>query len=304
MPPAIAYGGAFIFLVAAFVVSWGLLTVYRLSLRPILLGIASLFFFSVGGLGVSLGRPLAVVGNAIKSAADTIDRALAEAVIASESGIVWLWHALAKQAEWLGGLLGDLAETIEAKFRVWYLNFPPLAAIWLAVKGAQQLPALWKAVHSSGAHVTRVSEFVYKQGAQVTNVTKNYVTQTAAAAAVSTTGAVAAPFPWAKGRFGDLEGELSALRSRIGRLEKPLVGAAVVAVVGAALARLGLRWARCSNVGKVGKQVCGMNPTLLESLLADALLVVGAISVVEFAKELQAIEAATVAAMRGFVREV
>ena len=47
-----------------------------------------------------------------------------------------------------------------------------------------------------------------------------------------------------------------------------------------------------------------MNPSILDSLLADALLVVGAISVVEFAKELQAIESATVSAMRGFVREI
>jgi len=302
VPPAIAYGGAFIFLVAAFIVAWGLLTVYRLSLKPLLLGLASLFSFSVGGLGFSLGRPLAAIGDALKSLAESIDHGLAEAVLASEHGIVWLWHALAKQAEWLGNLLGDLAETFEAKFRAWYLAFPPLAAIWLAVRAVRELPALWQAVHGAKASVTNVTEKVYRQGAHITNVTKTYVTRVAHEAVAATTGAITAPLPWVRGRFGDLEGELAGLRQRIRRLEKPLLGAGVIAVIGAALARLGIGWARCPSVGKIGKRACGINPDLLESLLADTLLIAGTLSLVEFAHEMVAVTDTAVRPIQRFWR--
>jgi hypothetical protein len=54
-----------------------------------------------------------------------------------------------------------------------------------------------------------------------------------------------------------------------------------------ALGRLGLGWARCSNVGKVGRRVCGMDASLLESVLADSLLILGTLSLVTFAEEMQ-----------------
>jgi hypothetical protein len=64
-----------------------------------------------------------------------------------------------------------------------------------------------------------------------------------------------------------------------------LTKAAGAALVAFSLARLGLGWLRCGNVKKVGKRLCGMNPDLLDALLIGTTLIVGTISLREFAKE-------------------
>lgn len=61
---------------------------------------------------------------------------------------------------------------------------------------------------------------------------------------------------------------------------------AFAGAVALALGRLGLGWTRCSKVGQAGKNLCGMDAGLLESLLADSLVVVGSLSLVEFAEEM------------------
>ena len=68
-----------------------------------------------------------------------------------------------------------------------------------------------------------------------------------------------------------------------------LAGAALTAAVAATLAKLGASWIRCSNWRKAGRSVCGMDASLLESLLADSLLVFGTLSLVEFAQEMVAV---------------
>src|SRR6266536_647839 len=90
-------------------------------------------------------------------------------------------------------------------------------------------------------------------------------------------------------RVGRLERDAAGLRARLRGLEGKLAAGAFAGLVVAALGRLGLRWLRCGNVNKVGRSVCGMNPSLLESLLADALLVGGAISLVALAEHMQGV---------------
>jgi hypothetical protein len=91
---------------------------------------------------------------------------------------------------------------------------------------------------------------------------------------------------------------------RVGRLEKRFGTVAFAGLVAAALTRLGLKWLRCSKNKDLAKTVCGMDANLLESLLLDTTAILGAISVVEMARDLQAIEGEAVTLMRGFVREL
>jgi len=90
---------------------------------------------------------------------------------------------------------------------------------------------------------------------------------------------------------------------RLRALEKKLAVPVGIAAVAAALARLGIGWVRCNNVRRVGKSVCGFDTNLLDSLLLDGLAIFGAVSVVEFANGLRAIEDEAIGIMGKLVRE-
>jgi hypothetical protein len=90
-----------------------------------------------------------------------------------------------------------------------------------------------------------------------------------------------------RGRVGVVErGVSDILHGRLSETARKALGLALAGTVIGVLARR-LPWLFCRNVGKVGRSVCAMDSNLLESLLADALLIGGTISLVEFAKELQ-----------------
>jgi hypothetical protein len=131
-------------------------------------------------------------------------------------------------------------------------------------------------------------------------------------------GAASRVKPVARALEHVIELDLPRLRSRdryltdqVGRLwrwtrthgREAASGVALGALV-FALGRLGIGWARCSNVRKLGRGACGMNPDLLDSLLAGALVVASPISVVELAKAAQTFTAEAEAGLRWFVREL
>lgn len=62
-------------------------------------------------------------------------------------------------------------------------------------------------------------------------------------------------------------------------------------------------WLRCSNVGRAGRGLCRMDSRLLDSLLDDALLIAGTISIVELARELGSATGFAADAVHGFIRE-
>lgn len=105
-------------------------------------------------------------------------------------------------------------------------------------------------------------------------------------------------------KIGELDRAWQWTKDHLGTLRKLGTVAGLIGLTAAVLSKLGLGWVRCSKVGRVGRNVCGMDEALLESLIADALLVVGAVSIVEFAKALQGIEAEVVAGLERFVVEI
>jgi hypothetical protein len=104
-------------------------------------------------------------------------------------------------------------------------------------------------------------------------------------------------------RVKTLEDELGKLWNRVRGLSPSIIGGIAVGALAVALGRLGLGWARCSNVGKVGRRICGLDQNLLESLLLDTLAIVGTVSLIEFIRDAQAIEAVALDALGGFIRE-
>ena len=105
-------------------------------------------------------------------------------------------------------------------------------------------------------------------------------------------------------RVGGIEREVDRIKGRVDRLWKLTGAAALALLIAKVLEKMGASYIRCSRMKKWGKSVCGMDQSLLDSLLADALLVVGTISIVEFAKELLAIENVVVGGLEKLVREI
>ena len=70
-----------------------------------------------------------------------------------------------------------------------------------------------------------------------------------------------------------------------------------------ALGRVGASWTRCNNWRKLGKGYCAADPSLIESLLADALAIVGTVSLLEFIADAQAVETVALDALGLFIRE-
>jgi hypothetical protein len=110
--------------------------------------------------------------------------------------------------------------------------------------------------------------------------------------------------PRLRARERATESEIGRLWRRVRANERRGVVALGLAALVAALAKLGLGWARCSNVKRVGKSICGMNPDLLGSLLAGALVVASPISVVDLTKAAQTFTAEAEDGLRWFVREL
>lgn len=93
-----------------------------------------------------------------------------------------------------------------------------------------------------------------------------------------------------RGDVGILERGWEWTRRQVRRHERLLGAGAFTAGLAFALSRLGIGWARCTNVRNVGRSLCGMNPDLLDTFLLDALAIVGTISIVTLAEELLAVE--------------
>jgi hypothetical protein len=166
-----------------------------------------------------------------------------------------------------------------------YAAFPP--ALLARLIKAHALPAIRQA------------------GRVIVHEVTHTVTRTVTRIVGATAGALALPgyVIHLPGRVGRLERDWSGLKARLRRLEHAAGATGAVALFVAALSRLGLHWLRCRNVSKVGRAVCGTDTGLLTSLLGDALLIASAVSVVEFARELLAIEDEALVIAHRIIRE-
>lgn len=76
----------------------------------------------------------------------------------------------------------------------------------------------------------------------------------------------------------------------VGRKLGKLLGlAAFLGLLAEALKKMGVNSIRCRNNKRWTKHLCGLDPSILENLIADTFLVVGSISLIEFAHGMQTI---------------
>lgn len=224
---------------------------------------------SVSVVGRTIG--FGGVAHAIRAASDSVYNWLGQAVQHTSAPFVAFVHymadVLAKPAQQVALAVADTLHT-------------------LTVLRTQIIPRMIAAkVAWIPLHLARLSAQVASLAARApVHIVKQIEHTTATATKVIVNKAVAIPFP----RIRNLEREAGALGKRIDRLARRVAPAALAAAIVATIARTSWRWVRCGRVRRVGRQVCGMDDSILDSLLADTLLIVGTISLVEFAEGLQA----------------
>ena len=105
-------------------------------------------------------------------------------------------------------------------------------------------------------------------------------------------------------RIGDLTGTVGRLWDYVRKHTAAVAGITFAGAVAVALGRMGSTWIRCNNWRRIGRAGCGLDSSLLGALLDATVLATGAISIVELAKQVQAIETDAVKAVEWFVEEL
>jgi hypothetical protein len=216
----------------------------------------------------------------------------------SHRAMGYLFHGAAIIMEWTAREIAGLAaDTLHFGQSLSHVRMPRLTRAmiiaafplpWLARRVAALVRA--HAIPSTRTVIARTTRPIIQR---VTRIVK------ATAGAVVIPGVLWGTLP----RLRGLERWRNRTGSRLRKLERGIAGVSAVALVGTALARLGLNWIRCRRVGRVGKAVCGMDSNLLGAVLADATLIIGTISIVELTRGTQRLMPAITDATGYLVRE-
>lgn len=222
--------------------------------------------------------------NYLGSAADTLSARIGAA-----------WHGLARIVEDAGNSLVGAWEMIYA-----LTHLVGALASWKGVT----------ALYNSLVGRDRATISQVREHAKALNANAKAIRQAKTQADTATARAQAIPadvvlprdIAGLRGRVRAAEDEIASLWERVKGLGVGAVGGAALGALAFALSKLGVSWARCNNVGRVGKNLCGMDQSLLEALLADSLLVLGTLSLAEFAREMVGVTDTAVRPIQRFWR--
>jgi hypothetical protein len=227
-------------------------------------------------------------------------RLLGEGINATETAAKTLWHWTAYYAEQSARVLADFAESTWSELhhlRRWVIPAYVTQRLAALVARVDHLTARLEQIAAHPATivrpVTRLIDPRVRDLEHELDVLRKQV-------AVIGSGVLAPPIPVPHLDTGPISRGIDALRDRIGRLTRQLSPAAVAGLVAAALVTLRLGWLKCSGVRRAAEHACGMDRDILEALLAGTVAVIGTVSLVEFAREMQVLTAEIEPAVRRF----
>lgn len=262
------------------------------------------------------------LGGKAKRSLHAIERRLNEylsdAAVGLEKSVASAWHALANAAEQTGAALVDVARTTADI--AWYVtskySLPVLAyKAGKAVVDSRFVHRLVDTITDRVVRVVRVIEHPrsgpiaagVRWGTRAIDAEIDRLRAWTRAQVTVLKHAATVALPGAIGQLRDRDRSLGRLfdrlAKRVKRHERLLGAGAMAAAVAYALARLGGTWIRCGNARKAGRVLCGMDASQLDDLLAGSLIIVGAISIEQLARELEAVTPFVTEAVQGFVRE-
>lgn len=249
-------------------VCWASLNLHRVTLGP--------FLNWLGNLGITAGRGIFRIDvHPFRFAHRlnvSIQKVLAQGIAMAERGFVKFLNQAVEPFLLAAGVTLALGLTAYEGFKALWHEIGTITTRTIPRTVVKPL----RTVIKSTSAITRAqyNRLVHRVDVLAARVAR---------AAHATAGAIATPFP----RIGRLEREVASEAKRLGKMEKTLAAGVGAAFLVRALSRLGMGWLRCKNVTKTGKRLCGMNPDLLDSLLGATLLLTSAISLREFARELE-----------------
>jgi hypothetical protein len=224
-----------------------------------------------------------------------ITNQLGQVAVSLQHRVGAMWHSLAS-------LMQTITDKIEANAGlIWQIAhyLPGLATTAQLVDAIREL----RRGNHATATATRTNTRVIHDVTRVTTHERDRVnTITTRVQAIPADVLLPGALGGLRGRVRAAEDEIASLWNRVKVSPRTAVEGVAVGALAFALGRLGMTWARCSNVGKFGRRACGMDANLLESLLADTLLVVGTLSLVTFAEEMQGVTEVAVRPITSFWR--
>lgn len=270
LAPAVAWALLDLFVAVTFVVCLGLLWTWKRTIGRAFVWIGNKSIHaSVRGFGFTVA-PFGF----LLTINEQIQAALSTAVAATEHAMVYAFRRMIGAIIWTGQEISGLAQDTYNAIKGAKVTVTTTVTKVLDAKTQALVRKLTVAVDTV-QHVT-----IPGLRARVKALERTIVRGVKAAG-----HAIASPFP----RIGRLEKTTKAQAKRLTKVEKALAAGVGVALLTRTLAKMGLGWLRCRNVGKAGKAVCGLNPSVLDSLLLDAALLAVAVNLEDFARELQVV---------------
>lgn len=209
-------------------------------------------------VGVDVGgwlsvHPFGFVADVFRSVDHHVSHALAVAALNSEKACAWLWHQTGRLFWW------SVHETKHLAVDTWHM-FQHTVAVTIpdAAKWARREA-------SDVAHniVNRAEARARAAEAEI-----SHVAHVAEATAVHGVHEAEHALDWSEAQVGHIGREIDAIKARLHTITQALSPAAIVALIGATIFKdFGLGWLRCSQVGQLGRAVCGMPGHLLKDLL-------------------------------------
>lgn len=292
--PELVYVVGLFFAVVGYLTARGLLATWTHSLGYVFSWLAAHLRFhpSVGGLGFTLD-----LGGPFKAIDSWVVTALQNWCDGAEIEMGYCLHGMAKVAHYTAQAIDWLARETDASLDwLTHVAIPKVAKGAAVVALPYALLRKWiaEAVAAAVAHTLKII-----------HTTTHDVTHTTTIIVRKVVGAAEALPGWVThlpSRVRGLEREEGRLAHRLRKVEGIFAASVAAAVIANALG-IATRCLRRGNVGKAARSICGFDPSLIESLLADGLAIVGVLSVVEFATELRAIEDDAVKILGALVKE-
>lgn len=250
-------------------------------------------------LNKTVGR-LPLVGGIISVAAHNVEDGVTSTLAGwSDSAFRHLGsalHSMARMIDWIGHELEQHARLLNM-----------LAGIALGPAFAATIGQLIDRL----LHAQHAQQAVNQAQLRDNHTTRVQVKSAAREAHVAHSTAVAIP-----GRLSR-EWDIPRLRDQVKGLEdgavdtwkwirshpRSLASGAFAGAVAWALGRVGASWIRCNPFNQNAKALCRSNPGWWEDLLAGSIALVGTLSIVEFVKDLQAVESEAVDSFAAVIRE-